>query len=196
NSKGSTPMRTYIAACCITMIALASAAFGAPNGSPGQSHNKSSAIQNVKSVAKSQANHQNSPKFTMNKFTANKKIDPALKLTKFKSPNKVANYNLKFGKTFAFGTYYQGKHHHHWTSYGWWSRFGCYVYWDPYVSCYYYWSDANQCYYPIAYADTVAPTANAPLIDIDNGDTTPATTPAPIAAQTSGNVGMPEPPLE
>jgi hypothetical protein len=182
---------------CVATFALAAAALAAPNsgssGPKGQSQKPS------------KASSSNSPKFQKNfsKNVANKspnsakKANPAFKLTKFKSPSNVPNYNLKYGKSFAFGTYYQGKNHHQWTSYGWSSRFGCYLYWDPSTSAYYYWNDANQAFYPTRYADTVPPTPDMPLIDSDDSaDTTAATGPAPAPTPTSMRTALPEPPLE
>ena len=115
-------------------------------------------------------------------------------MTNFKNPDKTANYNLMHGTSFAYGTYYQGKDHHHWTSYGWSSQYGCYVYYDPYVSANYYWSEPHQCYYPTSYASTVAPTQYTPPANYGNSYNATAPTPAP--AHASAGHGMPEPPQE
>ena len=160
---------------------MAGAAFAGPNsGSPGPSKKNTPAVQKAKSSGSSSANPKKLPKFTPNGASASspKKFNPPTQLTKFKSPNKTANYNLKHGKSFAYGTYYPGRYHRQWSAYGWSSQYGAYLYLDPATNGYYYWSAADQNYYPVAYADVVAPTANAPLVDNDLTDSPEAPTPS------------------
>ena len=189
-------MKTYLATLCIAGLTLAGTAFAAPHGgnSHGGSHAGSHAgshngshNQATKSAAKNSATANKS-----NKTSMAKKANSSFKTTKFSSPNGIANYNKKYGKSFAYGTYYQGRNHRHWTSYGWWSRYRAYIYWDPTASSYYYWSAADQSYYPISYAETVTPTPDAPLNDIDNDNTDSP----PVPDLTSASFGMPEPSLE
>ncbi len=99
------------------------------------------------------------------------KVEPA----KFKTaPHVVAkNYHLTAGKSFSHGYCYPGHHHHHWSHYCWWPRFGCYTYWDPCTCGYYYWSPVHTCYYPVSYATVVAPVASTNVIDV-------AASPAPV----------------
>ena len=205
-------MKTYLACCCVATFALAGTTFAAPDsGSSGpkgqQSHpsnvqskrTKSSTVSSPKLPASKSASTKSLSKNSATKSSSPsspKKIDSAFKLTKFSNPNAVPNYNLKYGKSFAFGTYYQGKNHHQWTSYGWSSRYRCYLYWDPSTSAYYYWSDANQAFYPVSYADTVAPTPNMPLIDNDGTDSPEAPMTAAASSPMRASFGLPEPPPE
>jgi hypothetical protein len=48
-------------------------------------------------------------------------------------------------------THYKGKEHYHWSKKVWFEKYGCYCYWDPYVSCYYYYCVPDDCYYPVDY---------------------------------------------
>jgi hypothetical protein len=175
--EGIATMNTSLTACCVATLLFTGAAFAGPNsGSSGPKNNTPSA-QKFKSNSPGSAK-QKMPKFTPNGASASspKKFNPT-QFTKFKSPNNSANYNLKYGKSFAYGTYYPGSFHRQWSAYGWWPQFGAYVYLDPATNGYYYWNARDRNFYPVAYADVVAPTPNAPLIDNDLTDSPEAPTP-------------------
>jgi len=205
-------MKSFIISLAVAGL-LTGLSFAGPNNGPqGQNHPQVQApkINIVNQLKPNVINPVVSPKVLPNLVpnkvvAAPKKIDPKFKLTKFNNQNKfVANYNLLFGKSFAFGFFYPGKHHHHWSSYCWWPAYSCYVYWDPCLRIYYYWCEADQCFYPVCYATTVAPTLNVPVIEVnvtvnnnntnDNSNSvtttapaaTPAPTPEPVPATTTG----------
>jgi hypothetical protein len=185
-------MKTYIASLCIAGLALAGTAVAGPNNGPKNQvqGNKPNIVNQAKPNFVNPAIQQNQPK-----LVASPKVNPQFKLTKFNNSNKIANYNLLFGKSFAFGIFYPGKHHQHWTSY-----------WDPCLRMYYYWCEADQCFYPVSYATTCVPTLNVPLIEVNvtvnNTNTSgnsnavtgaPATTPTttPVVAPVAAPVGTP-----
>jgi hypothetical protein len=79
-----------------------------------------------------------------------KVVTPINKFAKIESV-KVNDYHLTHGVKFAQGTHYKRKNHQHWTLVRWDLRYGCYCYWDPYVSVWYYWCEQDVCYYPVSY---------------------------------------------
>ena len=117
------------------------------------------------------------------------RTETPLRATRFgNTRNFDRNYHRTHGRSFQYGTYYQGRGHYHWSHYCWWSRFGCYAYWCPSTSCYYYWSEPAGCYYPVSYAETVVPTASTQLLNVNvnnnnnnNVVTTNAPAPTPVA---------------
>jgi hypothetical protein len=128
--------------------------------------------------------------------------------TRSSAPEKFRNarphmhdYHTRYGQSFSHGFFYKGREHYHWSHYCWWSRFNCYCYWCPSSYCYYYWSEPAGCYYPVSYAETVAPTANVPLLQIANNNNNnvntsgPSATPAtPVPVRVGSE--LPPPPRE
>lgn len=64
----------------------------------------------------------------------------------------VNNYHIVNGNRFRFGFYYNGFHHNHWSYHYWDTRYGTYLYYDPYVLQYFYWFAPHARYYPVTYA--------------------------------------------
>ena len=60
-------------------------------------------------------------------------------------------YHVRYGTRFAYGFYYQGYHHTHWSRVYVHPVYGCRVYYDPYTLREYYWCAPALCYYPITY---------------------------------------------
>jgi hypothetical protein len=120
---------------------------------------------------------------------ASNRGETPLRATRFgNTRNFDRNYGRTHGRSFRYGTYYQGRNHYHWSHYCWWARYGCYAYWCPSTNCYYYWSETASCYYPVSYAEVVAPTASTQLLNINvnnnnnNNNTNVVTTNAPGTA--------------
>lgn len=64
----------------------------------------------------------------------------------------VNNYHINNGLRFRFGFYYNGFNHNHWSYHYWDTRYGTYLYYDPYALQYYYWCAPHFRFYPITYA--------------------------------------------
>jgi hypothetical protein len=66
--------------------------------------------------------------------------------------NFQQNYYLRHGHNFQYGYYYLGHNHMHWSRVIWDQRYGCYLYYDPWLLKWYYWCAPHNCYYPVEYA--------------------------------------------
>lgn len=85
----------------------------------------------------------------------------------------VANYHINNGVRFRNGFYYNGFNHNHWSHHYWDTRYGAYLYYDPYAVQYFYWCAPHFRFYPVTYAPVgyvfpyvavpVAPTVLVPL---------------------------------
>ena len=61
------------------------------------------------------------------------------------------NYHTKFGRPFRFGYYYYGFRHNHWSAHYWDTRYGTYLYYDPFALAWYYWCAPHYSFYPVSY---------------------------------------------
>jgi hypothetical protein len=99
-------------------------------------------------------------------------------------------YHLTHGKQFSGGYYYPGRDHHHWSYWGYSSRYRCTCYWCPDTRCYYYWCPSASCYYPVSYFESAPPVETAPIAPLPVAKpviappVVPAPTPAPVQFQT------------
>jgi hypothetical protein len=88
------------------------------------------------------------------------------------------DYHLRYGHQFRHGYYYRGRNHPHWSTTRWDARYGCTLYYDPYVRCYYYWCEPDGCYYPVSYTPynryAGSPARGAELATGDNAPPPPA----------------------
>jgi hypothetical protein len=184
-------MKRFITSLCVASLVLVAASplFAGRPGSRGSSGSSGS--------VRTTSNHTPHTGTTTTTSSSVRSVSP----TKFTNANPVSHdYHTRNGRSFSHGFFYSGRNHYHWSYYTWWSRFNCYVYWCPSSSCYYYWCETANCYYPVSYAETAAPTANAPLLQIVNnnnnnvatsGSPTPvAGTPLPVGSE------LPPPPSE
>jgi hypothetical protein len=64
---------------------------------------------------------------------------------------QYTNYHQTYGTKFAYGYFYRGRNHAHWSYQRWDSRYGCNCYYDPCCTCWYYWCEPVSCYYPVSY---------------------------------------------
>jgi hypothetical protein len=71
------------------------------------------------------------------------------------------SYFSHYGTRFSHG-YYFGRNNFYWNRSYWYSRYGCYCYWNPYASSWYYWYAPGSCYYPISYIAVAPPPAGVP----------------------------------
>jgi hypothetical protein len=62
-----------------------------------------------------------------------------------------------YGTKFSHG-YYFGRNNFYWNQRYFSSRYGCYCYWNPYVSSWYYWYAPGSVYYPVSYITIAPPT--------------------------------------
>ena len=158
------------------LVLISTSGVGAANknGNPGNGGNgsgKSNAVQTGNNTGVAKTTFKSNGTQTVSKSSSGQmgssngsQHSPA----KFSNSQTSKNYHTQHGAKFSHGYFYSGKSHSHWSHYCYWERFGCYCYWCPCTSCYYYWCEPAACYYPVTYATTVAPSANVPLIAINN----------------------------
>ena len=68
-------------------------------------------------------------------------------------------YFLTHGKRFDYGWCYPGAEHKHWAWKKWSDKYGCNLFFDPYLEEYFYYVPAQNCYYPMSYSRVVPPVA-------------------------------------
>jgi hypothetical protein len=67
------------------------------------------------------------------------------------TPTTFPNYHLVYGTKFAYGFFYQGFNHAHWSKIYFHPVFGVRVYFDPFTLVEYYWCLPDNAFYPITY---------------------------------------------
>lgn len=72
-----------------------------------------------------------------------------------------SRYSYRYGTRFSHG-YYFGRRNFYWNRRYWSRRYGCYCYWNPYMSSWYYWYAPGNRYYPLSYIGNAPPTPIAP----------------------------------
>jgi hypothetical protein len=80
-------------------------------------------------------------------------------------PGRYANYHQTYGTRFAYGYFYRGRNHAHWSYQRWDARYGCNCYYDPCCTCWYYWCEPASCYYPVSYCPYQTYCWNTPVVE-------------------------------
>jgi hypothetical protein len=78
---------------------------------------------------------------------------------------RYANYHQTYGTRFAYGYFYRGRNHSHWSYQRWDARYGCYCYYDPCCTSWYYWCEPASCYYPVSYCPYQTYCWNTPVVE-------------------------------
>src|SRR5262245_27555287 len=107
-----------------------------------------------------------------------------------KGPAGCADYHKKYGVKFAYGYYYPGKVHRHWSKSYYSMKWKCTFHYCPYAKAWYYYHAPKKAYYPASYVREAPPTpggapggATPPAgVTPGPGKADPPTPPAPTPA--------------
>jgi hypothetical protein len=62
-----------------------------------------------------------------------------------------SDYCLRYGVKFAYGYYYEGFEHHHWSKIYFDPTYNCKIYFDPSTKIEYYWCVPDHRFYPVSF---------------------------------------------
>jgi hypothetical protein len=84
-------------------------------------------------------------------------IDSHNNRDEFNGEGSFRDYFVLHGTKFAYGYYYRGQEHSHWTHRYWLSEYGCECFYCPSTYDWYYWYAPRSCYYPVSYIGYATP---------------------------------------